>query len=38
MIVLLPVIYASHLRFSYIGMFIVAGVNFNCLQSKALSS
>jgi len=36
--VLLRVIYVSHTRFSNIGMFIVAGVDFNCLQSKAPSS
>jgi len=33
--VLLRVIYVSHLRFSDIGMFGVAGVDFSCLQSKA---
>jgi hypothetical protein len=36
--VLLPVIYVSHLRSGNIGMFVVAGVDFNCLQSKAQSS
>jgi hypothetical protein len=36
--VLLPVIYVSQLRFSNIGMLVVAGVDFNCLQSKEPSS
>ena len=36
--VLLRLIYVSHLRFSNIGMLVVAGVDFNCLQSKAPSS
>jgi hypothetical protein len=36
--VLLPVIYVSNLRFSNIGVFVVAGVDLNCLQSKAPSS
>jgi hypothetical protein len=36
--VLLLVIYVSHLRFNNMGMFVVAGVDFNCFQSKAPSS